>query len=100
MLGVVFPLNIRFYQMTIRDLKNEYKVAQEPVLVQQYLCKQVKFPAQLSVLLCRMSNECLVISDLVHCRPIMWPEGRRKNTKSLNSYSYCCGLISMGIFGN
>jgi len=30
--------------------KNEYKVAHEPVLVQQYLCTPVNFPLQLRVL--------------------------------------------------
>jgi len=47
-LGLVFRLNIRLYQMTITLFYNEYKVAQEPVLVQQHLCTSVKFPSNLS----------------------------------------------------
>ena len=54
---VVFALNIRLSQITITISQNEYKVAQEPVLVQQYLCTRVKFLAQTSVLF------CCVISD-------------------------------------
>ena len=49
-LEVAFPLNVRSYRMTITVFQNEHKFAQEPVLVQQYLCTPLKFPTKLSAL--------------------------------------------------
>jgi hypothetical protein len=70
-LGVLFRLNICLYQMTFTLLKNEYKVAQEPVLVQKYFCAQVNFPLHIRVLFCGMFIDSLIIMNFAE-RSLRW----------------------------
>jgi len=48
--------------MTNTVFYNEYKVAQEPVLVQQYLCTSVKFPPHLPAAFSGIFSTGLIIT--------------------------------------
>ena len=56
--------------MKVKVFKNEHKIAQEPVLVQKYLCTPVNVPPQLRVFFLYLMTVLLLLAQS-KCRPFM-----------------------------